>query len=75
LEKILPARPDYHVDMLARLQGERTDHGELPKTFDSKLVASIVITYLQGFFRVIGVMKNRRQMEVQIEQLLTGVGL
>lgn len=60
---------------IAKRIDEAKQSGELPKTFDSKLVASIVITYLQGFFRVIGVLKNRRQMEAQIEQLLTGVGL
>jgi|SRR5579864_2348793 len=49
--------------------------GELPKDFDPEVAAKVLVTYLQGLFRVIRVLHNRRQMERQIEALLAGLGL
>jgi len=49
--------------------------GELPKDFPTEVTAEIIVTYLQGFFRVIQVLKNREQMWQQIEALLTSLGL
>jgi TetR/AcrR family transcriptional repressor of nem operon len=54
---------------------EAKQSGELPPDFDAELVAQVVVTYLQGLFRVVRVLKNRRQMEQQIEALLVGLGL
>jgi TetR/AcrR family transcriptional regulator, transcriptional repressor for nem operon len=49
--------------------------GELPTTFDPAIAAQIIVTYLQGFYRVVRVLHDRRQMEHQIETLLRGLGL
>jgi TetR/AcrR family transcriptional regulator, transcriptional repressor for nem operon len=49
--------------------------GELPQEFDAETVAQVVVTYLQGFFRVVRVLKDRSQMERQVEALLVGLGL
>jgi TetR/AcrR family transcriptional regulator, transcriptional repressor for nem operon len=49
--------------------------GELPTNFDAETVAQIVVTYLQGLFRVARVLSDRPQLENQIEVLLTGLGL
>jgi len=49
--------------------------GELPPNFDEKVTAEIIVTYLQGFFRVVQVLKNRQEMWRQIETLLKGLGL
>jgi len=49
--------------------------GELPGAFKPEVAAQVIVTYLQGLFRVIRVLKDRRQMERQIEALLSGLGL
>ena len=59
---------------IERLRGAKKT-GELPKDFDVEVAAQVVVTYLQGLFRVIRVMLTRRQKERQIEALLGGLGL
>ena len=49
--------------------------GDLPAQFSGRVAAQILVTYLQGFFRVIRILKTRAEMEVQIERLLSGLGL
>jgi len=48
---------------------------ELPKNFKIELTAETIVTYLQGFFRVVRTLKKRHQMQRQIEALLIGLGL
>jgi hypothetical protein len=60
--------------LLLRLHQAKAS-GELPPAFNSELAAEVIVTYLQGFFRVIRVLHPRRQMERQIETLLGGLGL
>jgi TetR/AcrR family transcriptional repressor of nem operon len=49
--------------------------GELGADFKPEIAAQVIVTYLQGFFRVVRVLKDRREMERQIEALLVGLGL
>ena len=49
--------------------------GELAQNFDSKLAADVLMTYLQGVFRMAQIVNNRRQMERQTEKLLRALGL
>jgi len=49
--------------------------GELPRDFDVEVAAQVLVTYLQGLFRVIRVLQNRAQVERQVEALLNGLGL
>ena len=49
--------------------------GELAGDVDVELAAQVLVTYLQGLFRVIRVLQNRAQVERQIESLLAGLGL
>jgi TetR/AcrR family transcriptional regulator, transcriptional repressor for nem operon len=51
------------------------ESGELPENFDAEVAAQVIVTYLQGLFRVIGVLQSRVEVERQIETLLTGLGL
>jgi TetR/AcrR family transcriptional repressor of nem operon len=51
------------------------DRGELPENFDVEVAAQVIVTYLQGLFRVIRVLQTRAEVERQIETLLTGLGL
>lgn len=60
--------------LAARLAAAR-ESGGLPATFDADLAAQVVVTFLQGFYRVIRVLKDRAQMERQVEAVLTGLGL
>lgn len=73
---------DYVVAEMAELRqilirrlDEAKAAGELPARFESKVVADIIITYLQGFFRVVRVLHKRAEMEQQIELLLSGLDL
>ena len=59
------------VDRLAAAR----EAGELPKRFPVKATAQVLVTYLQGLFRVLGVLNTRREVEAQIEALLRGLGL
>jgi TetR/AcrR family transcriptional repressor of nem operon len=49
--------------------------GELPRDFPEQVTAAIIVTYLQGFFRLVQVLKSRQEMEREIETLLNRLGL
>jgi TetR/AcrR family transcriptional repressor of nem operon len=49
--------------------------GELPCTFQPEISAQIIFTFLQGYFRVVKVLKPREEMWQQIEALLARLGL
>jgi TetR/AcrR family transcriptional repressor of nem operon len=49
--------------------------GELPKEFQAAPAAQVVLTYLQGMFRMVRVLYDRAEIEAQIECLLTGLGV
>lgn len=49
--------------------------GELPPKFQAEISAQIIFTFLQGYFRVVKVLKPREEMWQQIETLLTRLGL
>lgn len=50
-------------------------NGELPHDFDATVASQVVVTFLQGMFRVIRVLQNRAEVERQVEALLRGLGL
>jgi TetR/AcrR family transcriptional regulator, transcriptional repressor for nem operon len=60
--------------LVARLKAGK-DAGELLRDFDAAVAAEVIVTYLQGFYRVIRVLHDRAHMERQIETLLRGLGL
>jgi TetR/AcrR family transcriptional repressor of nem operon len=49
--------------------------GELPHSFEPKVAAQTIVTYLQGLFRVFKILQTRAQIEQQIDALLRGLGL
>lgn len=49
--------------------------GELPRDFNAEVAAQVLVTYLQGLFRVIRVLQSRAELERQIDALLNGLGL
>lgn len=48
---------------------------ELPPEFQSAVSAQVLVTFLQGFFRVARTLHSRAQLELQLEVLLKGIGL
>jgi TetR/AcrR family transcriptional repressor of nem operon len=60
--------------MTARLTADK-EAGLLPADFDPHIVVPIIITYLQGLFRMALVSYDRPQFEQQINLFLTGLRL
>ena len=60
--------------MVARLNADKAA-GVLPVEFEPELVVPVVITYLQGLWRMALVSYERPRFERQIDMLLTGLGL
>ena len=58
----------------ARLEKAKSA-GELPSSFQPEISAQIIFTFLQGYFRVVKVLKPRQEMWQQIEALLTTLAL
>jgi TetR/AcrR family transcriptional repressor of nem operon len=71
---ILTEMRSFEQALIQRLDVAKAD-GELPGQFDSKTAADVMITFLQGLFRVVRVLHKRQEMEAQIEALLKGIGL
>ncbi len=60
--------------LVERLElGKRS--GELPTSFESRVAGQVLVTFLQGLFRVIRTLVDRDRMAAQIEALLAGLGL
>ena len=64
----------FEEHLSSRLERAKTA-GELPPNFQSEVSAQIIFTFMQGYFRVVKVLKPREQMSQQIETLLTSLGL
>jgi TetR/AcrR family transcriptional regulator, transcriptional repressor for nem operon len=60
--------------MAARFAGDK-DAGLLPAEFDAQLVVPVIVTYLQGLWRMALVSYDRPRFERQIDLFLTGLGL
>jgi len=58
----------------ARLAADKVA-GLLPEEFDPQIVVPIIVTYLQGIFRMALVSYERTKFEREIEVFLTGLGL
>jgi TetR/AcrR family transcriptional repressor of nem operon len=63
------------TELMAMRMAADMEAGLLPKAFRPQLVAQVIVTYLQGLWRMALVSYDRPQYEVQIETLLTGLGL
>jgi len=60
--------------LVARLEAAR-ESGELKKDFNSAVAAQVIVTFPQGVFRVVRVLRDRAEMERQVDALLSGLGL
>ncbi|MGF7128780.1 TetR/AcrR family transcriptional repressor of nem operon [Paraburkholderia sp. EB58] len=64
----------FHARLVERLSQDR-DEGRLPATLDPHVTASVVVTYLQGIWRMALVDYDRPRFERQIDAFLTALGL
>jgi TetR/AcrR family transcriptional repressor of nem operon len=64
----------FHARLVERLSHDR-DQGLLPAISDPETIASVVVTYLQGVWRMALVDYERPRFERQIDAFLTGLGL
>jgi TetR/AcrR family transcriptional regulator, transcriptional repressor for nem operon len=58
----------------ARLTADK-EAGRLPADFEPQIVAPVIVTYLQGIFRMALLSYDRKNFECQIDVFLTGLGL
>jgi TetR/AcrR family transcriptional repressor of nem operon len=58
----------------ARLMSDRKE-GKLPDSLDPQITASVIVTYLQGLWRMAMISYHRAAFEKQIETFLSGLGL
>jgi TetR/AcrR family transcriptional regulator, transcriptional repressor for nem operon len=73
-EHVLQEMRALQSALIERLESARAT-GELPQDFNAAIAAEVIVTYLQGFYRVIRVLHDRPHMEQQIEALLRGLRL
>jgi TetR/AcrR family transcriptional repressor of nem operon len=64
----------FEEQIAARLEKAKRE-GDLPSNFQAGIAAQIIFTFLQGYFRVVKVLKPREEMWQQIETLLSRLGL
>ena len=58
----------------ARLDADK-NAGLLSPSFESRLVVPVIVTYLQGIWRMALISYDRRKFEQQIDWFLTSLGL
>lgn len=71
---VLSDMKDFSAAFQERLESAK-QAGELPQIFDATVGAQVLVTFLQGLFRMIRVLQNRSEMERQLDMLLCGLGL
>ena len=78
-EADLRAYVEGQLSILAERMSERLtadrDAGLLPTQFDPQLVVPVIVTYLQGVWRMALISYNRTHFENQIDLFLAGLGL
>ena len=65
---------NIHARLTERLREDR-DAGLLPAELDPGTIASVIVTYMQGIWRMAVVQYDRPRFERQTNALLTGLGL
>jgi TetR/AcrR family transcriptional repressor of nem operon len=71
---VLTEMTQLEAAIVKRLE-EAKGCGEVAGTVDSQATAAVIVTFLQGLFRVARVLKSRKQLEAQVRLLLTGLGV
>ena len=63
----------FQHSFIEKLEQAKTT-GEIPDDFPVAATAQILMTYLQGLFRLIGVLNQREEIEAQLQVLFTSLG-
>jgi TetR/AcrR family transcriptional regulator, transcriptional repressor for nem operon len=64
----------FHASLTERLRQDR-DAGLLPASLAPQMIASVVITYAQGIWRMALIEYDRPRFQQQLDAFLTGLGL
>lgn len=75
LQKFVQTDMAAFVGAFSKRLKSAKDAGELPPQFEAEVVAQIIATYLQGLYRTALLSYDRPQLERQIDQFLSGLGL
>lgn len=75
LKQVVVREMHGFVECFKKRLAEARERGQLATDFNADAAAQVLVTYLQGLFRVIGVVQNRSEVESQIELLLVGLRL
>jgi TetR/AcrR family transcriptional repressor of nem operon len=75
LQKFVQTQTAAFVGALSDRLRSAKDTGELQSEFDAEGVAQIIATYLQGLFGTAVLSYDKPQLERQVDQFLTSLGL
>jgi TetR/AcrR family transcriptional repressor of nem operon len=75
LESYVKTEMAFFEESFRKRLEEAKNAGELPPDFKADMAAQILFTYLQGYWRVVNVLKPREKLRWEIESLLTSLGL
>jgi TetR/AcrR family transcriptional regulator, transcriptional repressor for nem operon len=73
-QRVEDSMANVHAKLAGRLRQDR-DKGLLPMALDPQTIASVIITYAHGLWRMALVDYDRRRFKRQIAAFLTGLGL
>lgn len=73
-KRVEESMENFHSLLAEQLRQDR-NHGLLPAAIDPQTIASIIITYAHGLWRMALVDYDRSRFERQISAFLTGLGL
>jgi len=75
LRTYLQAQVSGWADQMADRFVADKEQGLLPESFDPQVIAPIILTYIQGLWRVALVSYDRRKLQTQVDAFLTSLGL
>ncbi len=75
LRKAIITRINQTQKLIEDKINEDKKAGRLPKSYDTGTIAKVIITYLQGIWRMALISYNREQFERESEAFLQGLGL
>jgi TetR/AcrR family transcriptional regulator, transcriptional repressor for nem operon len=75
LRAYLQAQVSSWADQMADRFMTDKERGLLSESFDPQVIASIIVTYIQGLWRIALVSYDRRRLEHQVNTFLASIGL
>jgi len=75
LRKYIQEQMSMLAEVMIKKMASDKRAGDLPSDFEPQIVGPVIITYLQGIWRMALVSYNRSKYEKQIDVFLSGLGL